>query len=661
MTVDKLRSFEPLFGSWTVESKLAEGRHSKIFKVSNTNDGQAEYKCLKTIKFPSGDEELSKVISSELYENVQQYLDEVELSVRSNMDRMLSLNENEHIVRFDSYTIIKESSCFYLVILMELLKPLNECLEADNVTQNDVIDLGCDICLALEGFREAGIIHREVKPENIYVDENGIYKLGDFGVCRGRFGEDTAVSSYIAPELYTNGEADINSDLYSLGILLYKLLNNNRLPFLPSFPAPVSIEDRESAFTKRMRGDLFPAPSNATSQLANVLYKATAFNVNERFTEPEALFIALENQYITPEQESRTEIFTPPVVPVNPYHITDETGVPLYEQSPVLHSDVTEEEKEDFAEIFSDDDEEEDESEGEKVDKKWYFIIIGLVAVLVIIIGFIAKGTMKDKDVTTTTAAPEVTFGQQTLAPTTTTEPTTTETTTQTTTTETTTSATTTTETTTKATTTTQTTTSATTTTETTTSATTTEATTTTETTTTATTTETTTTTATTTESTTEGTTQASTESTTVSTTGASTEPTSAEYVEPVLVYSPNVEGGTDTRGRVYKEVKLNVESGFSDGNNVVLAVTGLEGADAESNESFVTVCAMDNTRMVKRSSAVVFIETEGEDIITFRVTADDESFTFEPDKYQYFICFEDGALGTKDSANLGTQIRITE
>ena len=210
MTVDKLRGYEPLFGAWTVEGKIAEGRYSKVFKVGKITDGRAEYQCLKTIKFPSGDEELSRVISSGIYENVQQYLDEVELSVRQNMERMLSLRNNEHIVRFDNYTIIKESSCFYVVILMELLKPLNEHLKPESIEQNDVIDLGCDICLALEGFREADIIHHEVKPENIYVDENGSYKLGDFGVCKSRFGEDKAASSYIAPELYANGAIDIN-------------------------------------------------------------------------------------------------------------------------------------------------------------------------------------------------------------------------------------------------------------------------------------------------------------------------------------------------------------------------------------------------------------------------------------------------------------------
>ena len=118
MTVEKLKSYEPFFGTWSVEEKLAEGRFSKVYKVSTVEDGRVRYQCLKTIRFPAGNEELSRVISSGIYQNVQQYLDEVEQSVRKNMEKMLLLRDNKNIVRYDNYQIIKESSCFYLVICL---------------------------------------------------------------------------------------------------------------------------------------------------------------------------------------------------------------------------------------------------------------------------------------------------------------------------------------------------------------------------------------------------------------------------------------------------------------------------------------------------------------------------------------------------------------
>jgi len=105
----------------------------------------------------------------------------------------------------------------------------------------------------------------------------------------------------------------------------------------------------------------------------------------------------------------------------------------------------------------------------------------------------------------------------------------------------------------------------------------------------------------------------------------------------------------------------LSVEEGFGEGNEVLLVAEGLEGENAESIESYVNICTMDGARMVKRSPAIVLIETESPDIITFSVTADDDTFSFEPDNYQYFVCLEDGAIGTDSTVNLGTQIRITE
>lgn len=624
MTVEKLKGYEPLFGAWTVEGKLAEGRYSKVFKVCRIENGQVRHQCVKTVRFPSGNDELSRVISSGIYQNVQQYLDEVEQSVRKSMEKMLLLRDDKNIVRFDSYEIIKESSCFYVVILMELLRPLNEYLKVDSAKQNDVINIGADICSALESFRKVGIIHREVRPENVYVDARGNFKLGDFGVCKGRFGEDKVTSSYIAPELYTDGAIDISSDIYSLGVLIYKLLNNNRLPFLPPYPTPVSMADRENAFARRMRGDLFPAPSGATAQLANVIYKATAFRAHERFLDPAIFAAALRNNYLY-EAPERHEVYTPPTPikpvspkPVNPYHLhSEQADTPLYGKKGSLHRDADEDEREDFAEAFADD--EEDIQEGEKVNKKWYFIIIALVIVLAVAIGLVAKGGSDKKETTTTTTTTAVTFGEQTTGPTTTTSTTTTATTTSATTTETTT--------------------------ESTTTATTTKAPSTVGTTTMA------------------GTSQAVADGTSA-TTATTTQPTTAAptvpgYTEPNFVYSPNVEGSTDTQGRVYTPVTLSVATGFGSGKDVTIKMEGLEGTSPSFKEGYVTVYIMSDAMVMGTSSADATLVQGSDGSISCFLKVDDEYFNFEPDTYQYFVLFEDGAVSTNKSINLGAQVRV--
>ena len=102
----------------------------------------------------------------------------------------------------------------------------------------------------MESCHSLGIIHRNVKPENIYVTSWGEYKLSDFGAS-------TTVSSmsnadrvftpqYAAPEVFRGEPYSFNADLYSLGIVMYYLLNDNRLPFMPE--GPTSFYARRAIF-----------------------------------------------------------------------------------------------------------------------------------------------------------------------------------------------------------------------------------------------------------------------------------------------------------------------------------------------------------------------------------------------------------------------------
>lgn len=618
MTIEKLKSFEPLFDAWSVEGKIAEGRHSKVFRVANVSDGKVRHQCLKTIKFPSGNEELSQVISSGIYTNVQQYLDEVERSVRKNMDKMLTLRGNKNIVRFDNYTIIKENSCFYLVILMELLTPLSEHMRGDSAVQNDVIRLGTDICSALSAFRSAGIVHHEIKPENIYVDRQGNFKLGDFGVCKGRFGEDKIVSSYIAPELYGTGAIDISSDIYSLGILIYKLLNNNRLPFLPQYPAPVSVADRELAFERRMRGDLFPAPSNSTPGLANVIYKATALHAHERFLTPEDFSRNLEANYVfaPPSAPLSPPVYAPavPFVPVAPQPQAPEAPVDGYD-----YDDGS-----DLGNIFEDDTD--DSQSGESVSKKWYFIIIALVIILAVVIAAVSGGKKKDKETTTTTTQ-AITFGQQEntypTADITTTAATTSATTSATT------------ESTTESTT--ATTTSATSTTVDSPSAVTT--------------------------TTDPNTTQATLPSTSATTTTETTTQTTTEtttvppVTDPQLIYNFNGEGSLDTQGRPFTPITATVQSVFND-KSVTVKLSGLPGESFTVNDSKIFIYTLEGSRPV-RSSASATVQKSADGSLLCYITAEDASFDYDPAIYKYYVCIEEEAIASESATNIGVQVRV--
>ena len=115
---------------------------------------------------------------------------------------------------------------------MELLSSLVN-KTADSFSEAETVKIGMDICNALELCQKAKIIHRDIKPSNIFVNANGDYKLGDFGIAKVLSGATSGMSkkgtySYMAPEIYKCEPANYTSDIYSLGVVLYKLLNKNR-------------------------------------------------------------------------------------------------------------------------------------------------------------------------------------------------------------------------------------------------------------------------------------------------------------------------------------------------------------------------------------------------------------------------------------------------
>ena len=102
------------------------------------------------------------------------------------------------------------------------------------MTQSGAVNLGVDLCSALCSLREAGLIHRNVKPSNVYLSSSGHYLLGDLGIAK--IDElkycsmpETMLSSFSAPELFSLlGTIEPTTDIYSVGMILYRIYNGRR-------------------------------------------------------------------------------------------------------------------------------------------------------------------------------------------------------------------------------------------------------------------------------------------------------------------------------------------------------------------------------------------------------------------------------------------------
>ena len=143
------------------------------------------------------------------------------------------------------------------------------------------------IMRGLSHAHSRGIIHRDIKPQNILVSENRTYKLADFGIAKvsekTESGTMAGTNGYIAPEVANRQKYGKEVDIYSLGMVLYWLMNDNTLPFLPLPPQIPTAEQRDLAAQQRLDGVPLPPPINGSAALKSVVCKACAFDPAARY------------------------------------------------------------------------------------------------------------------------------------------------------------------------------------------------------------------------------------------------------------------------------------------------------------------------------------------------------------------------------------------
>ena len=288
-----------------VDKKIGEGAYSTVYQVSKTNAAGTYTRALKHITLPSK-KQYAGILNSMGgdYAKADDYfatiLQDVATEIR--ILSMMSESGNPNIVRYYENDILENPSprIYHIFILMEHLTPLPDYLGSVTLTVQDVIQLGKDVLNALILCHKHNVIHRDVKDENIFVSADGIYKLGDFGVSKALKDQSHAASikgtpEFIAPEVYLGQHNyDHTIDIYSLGIVLYRLLNHFRNPFLPAYPTPYSTDDEETAFGERMKGKTPPLPSVAQNILGETIVKAILPR-DQRYNSAEEFLSALKN------------------------------------------------------------------------------------------------------------------------------------------------------------------------------------------------------------------------------------------------------------------------------------------------------------------------------------------------------------------------------
>ena len=291
-----------VLGDWNIVSCLGEGSYGKVFEIERSEFGQTYRAALKVITVPQSSAEVRSVISEGMsVSQAEAYFHGIVEELMHEFSIMFKLKGTANIVSCEDLRVLEhpDGIGWDILIRMELLHPLLPYVYQNPMARRDIIRLGIDICKALELCQRYNIIHRDIKPENIFISDNGDYKLGDFGIARTIERTTSGLSkkgtySYMAPEVYAGREYGFSVDTYSLGLVLYRMLNKNRGPFLPQPPEAITFSSREQALARRMSGEPLPRPFYGEGRLGEIVLKACAFDPKDRYSSPQQLRQELE-------------------------------------------------------------------------------------------------------------------------------------------------------------------------------------------------------------------------------------------------------------------------------------------------------------------------------------------------------------------------------
>lgn len=293
---------------WTTTEKIGQGSFGSVYKIERELFGNKEYAALKVISIPQSPSEIDELKDDgydedSITETINGYVN----SIIKEYSTMRKLSGNTNIVNCDEINVIQhENDIGYdIYIKMELLKPLTKLLD-NNIPVETVIKLGIDICNALVLCKKISIIHRDIKPENIFVSPYGDYKLGDFGIAKTvektTGGTKIGTYKYMAPEVYNNQPYGTSSDIYSLGLVMYWMLNERRMPFMPLPPEKIKAGANEEARLRRLSGERINPPAHGDRRLKEIVLKACEYSREDRYKNPEDMLedlLSLSNGEMT--------------------------------------------------------------------------------------------------------------------------------------------------------------------------------------------------------------------------------------------------------------------------------------------------------------------------------------------------------------------------
>lgn len=364
---------EILGNRYEIKEKIGEGGMSIVYKA----------RCNKLNRFVA-----VKILKSEFCDNA-----EIVKKFKDEATAIATLSDNNIVNVLD---VGSQDNINYIVMEYIKGKTLKEVINQYGCLNYDTaITISIQIAKALDCAHRNKIIHRDVKPQNILVTEEGIIKVTDFGIAKST-GTATITNTttimgsaqYFSPEQAKGTVVDQRTDLYSLGVVMYEMVTG-KLPFEADSPVSIAIKHiQEQVVPPKQVNPKIPESLN------ELIVKLMEKDPNNRYQNARELMSDLqkikENPDIrlnaniaqNPIDEGRTIVMNPVNVNRDPNTMNDNSNTTM------MKNDFYDEDDEDDDDYYYDDDEYDEVDPEEKKKKKKILIIVGaVVAGLIAVFG----------------------------------------------------------------------------------------------------------------------------------------------------------------------------------------------------------------------------------------------------------------------------------
>lgn len=279
-----------VFAGWKIGKEIGRGAFATVYELRKGN----MLRALKVVTLLSDLEGTEEEIESQLANKMEAASNEIEVNHRvSGHTNVVNYQEYEFVIVWNEEHTRKEGLLLY--IMMERMDETlqQEIRKGTRFSEEQVIKMGKDIVTALKVCHEQRILHRDIKPANIFIADHDTYKLGDFGISKV-LGDNTVAfthtgtQAYVAPEQWNSLPYGKAADIYSVGLILYQLLNENHLPFADEGLTADSVG-------RRLKGETFPEPLNGSKKLKAIVMKACSYKASDRYQNADEMLQDLEN------------------------------------------------------------------------------------------------------------------------------------------------------------------------------------------------------------------------------------------------------------------------------------------------------------------------------------------------------------------------------